>query len=138
MRRGGQGRRLWARRRRGRAGAGAAGCKTFFVATPREASALRELLPDAIIYVLAGLMPGMTDEFRKHDLRPVLNSAAEIREWAAFSASVGEALPCAVHIDSGMNRLGLSAAEVETVAAARDLWSDSTLVAGDESPRLRR
>ena len=69
------------------------GCKTFFVATPAEAKALRKLLPDAIIYALAGLMPGMTDEFRKHDLRPVLNSAAEIREWAAFSASVGEALP---------------------------------------------
>ena len=103
------------------------GCKTFFVATPAEAKALRKLLPDAIIYALAGLMPGMTDEFRKHGLRPVLNSAAEIREWAAFSASVGEALPCAVHIDSGMNRLGLSAGEVETVAAARDLWSTLTL-----------
>ena len=114
------------------------GCKTFFVATPAEAKALRKLLPDAIIYALAGLMPGMTDEFRKHDLRPVLNSAAEIREWAAFSASVGEALPCAVHIDSGMNRLGLSAAEVETVAAARDLWSSIDALAGDESPRLRR
>ena len=103
------------------------GCKTFFVATPGEAKALRELLPDAIIYVLAGLMPGTAGEFRKHDLRPVLNSTAEIREWAALSASVGEALPCAVHIDSGMNRLGLSAAEVETLAAARDLWSALTL-----------
>jgi len=103
------------------------GCKTFFVATPGEAKALRELLPDAIIYVLAGLMPGTAGEFRKHDLRPVLNSTAEIREWAALSASVGEALACAVHIDSGMNRLGLSAAEVETLAAARDLWSALTL-----------
>jgi len=103
------------------------GCKTFFVATPGEAKALRKLLPDAIIYVLAGLMPGTGGEFRKHDLRPVLNSTAEIREWAALSASVGEALACAVHIDSGMNRLGLSAAEVETLAAARDLWSALTL-----------
>ncbi len=99
------------------------GCKTFFVATPSEAKALRKLLPDAIIYVLAGLMPGTADELRKHDLRPVLNSAEEIREWAALCASVGEALPCAVHIDSGMNRLGLSAAEVEAIAGARDLWS---------------
>ena len=103
------------------------GCRTFFVATPDEAYALRKLLPQAIIYVLAGLMPGTAEMFRKLDLRPVLNSAEEIREWASYSASVGEALPCAVHIDSGMNRLGLSAAEVDSIAAARDLWSAFTL-----------
>ena len=99
------------------------GCKTFFVATPSEGRALRKLLPNAIIYILAGLMPGTADAFRKHNLRPVLNSAEEIREWASLLATVGQALPCAVHIDSGMNRLGLSAAEVDAVAAARDLWS---------------
>ena len=103
------------------------GCRTFFVATPDEACALRKLLPQAVIYVLAGLMPGTAEMFRKLDLRPVLNSAEEIGEWASYSASVGEALPCAVHIDSGMNRLGLSAAEVDSVAAARDLWSAFTL-----------
>ncbi len=32
-----------------------------------------------------------------------------------------------MHIDSGMNRLGLSAAEVDSIAAARDLWSAFTL-----------
>lgn len=103
------------------------GCSTFFVATPEEARALRKLLPQAIIYVLAGLMPGTADMFRKHNLRPVLNSAEEIEEWASYSASAGEALPCAVHIDSGMNRLGLSAAEVVSIAATRDLWSAFTL-----------
>jgi alanine racemase len=103
------------------------GCKTFFVATPDEARALRKLLPHAIIYVLAGLMPGTADIFRKHGLRPVLNSADEIREWASFSAKVGEALPCAIHVDSGMNRLGLSAAEVDAVAAERNLWPAFTL-----------
>jgi alanine racemase len=103
------------------------GCKTFFVATPDEARALRKLLPHAIIYVLAGLMPGTADIFRKHGLRPILNSADEIREWASFSAKVGEALPCAIHVDSGMNRLGLSAAEVDAVAAERNLWPAFTL-----------
>jgi alanine racemase len=103
------------------------GCKTFFVATPGEATDLRKLLPNAIIYVLAGLMPGTADLLRMHGLRPVLNSADEIREWANHSVKVGEALPCAVHIDSGMNRLGLSAAEVCAVAAAHDLWQAVTL-----------
>ncbi len=103
------------------------GCRTYFVATPDEARALRKLLQHATIYVLAGLMPGTAGMFRKHALRPVLNSAEEIREWASFSTEVGEALPCAVHIDSGMNRLGLSATEVDAVAAAHDLRSAVTL-----------
>lgn len=104
-----------------------AGCKTFFVATLGEAKALRALLPDAVIYVFAGLMPATAELYRAHDLRPVLNSADEIREWASYAASQGEKLPCAVHIDSGMNRLGLSAEEVEQVTDARDLWQTMTL-----------
>jgi len=104
-----------------------AGCKTFFVATLGEAKALRALLPDAVIYVFAGLMPGTAELYRARDLRPVLNSAEEIREWASYAASQGEKLPCAVHIDSGMNRLGLSAEEVEQVTDARDLWQAMTL-----------
>ena len=104
-----------------------AGCKTFFVATLGEAKALRALLPDAVIYVFAGLMPATAELYRAHDLRPVLNSADEIREWASYAASQGEKLPCAVHIDSGMNRLGLSAEEVEQVTDARDLWQAMTL-----------
>ena len=104
-----------------------AGCKTFFVATLSEAQALRALLPDAVIYVFDGLLPGTAQSFHTSALRPVLNSADEIREWAAYCASAGEALPCAVHIDSGMNRLGLSAAEVETVAQESGLWSTLSL-----------
>jgi alanine racemase len=57
----------------------------------------------------------------------VLNSAQEIREWASFCATRGEPLPCAVHIDSGMNRLGLSADEVDQVANVRGLWQAMTL-----------
>jgi len=100
-----------------------AGCTTFFVATLAEAKALRRLLPGAIIYVFGGLMPGTAEQFHQHDLHPVLNSAEEIREWAAFSSSKGEQLPCAVHIDSGMNRLGLSEQDVDAIAHAGDLWS---------------
>jgi alanine racemase len=103
------------------------GCKTFFVATLGEGEALRRLLPDATIYVFAGLMPGTAGQYSEHHLRPVLNSVEEIKEWAAFSASEGERLPCALHIDSGMNRLGLSAEEVDEVAANDDLWPAFTL-----------
>jgi alanine racemase len=104
-----------------------AGCRTFFVATLTEAETLRGLLPDAVIYVFGGLLPGTAETFHEFALRPVLNSAAEIREWAGYCARAGEKLPCAVHIDSGMNRLGLSPNEVGLVAQAPDLWSALTL-----------
>jgi alanine racemase len=104
-----------------------AGCTTFFVATLAEAEALRALLPRATVYVLSGLMPGTAELYRAHDLRPVLNSAAEIAEWAAYCEAQGEQLPCAVHLDSGMNRLGLSAGDVDRVADATKLWRSMTL-----------
>jgi alanine racemase len=104
-----------------------AGCRTFFVATLGEATALRALLPDAIIYAFSGLMPGTAELYSAAKLRPVLNSAEEIKEWASFCLNRGEQLPCAVHIDSGMNRLGLSADEVDQVANVRDLWHGLTL-----------
>jgi len=104
-----------------------AGCNTFFVATLAEAKALRLLLPHAVIYVLSGLMPGTAEIYRAGDLRPVLNSAEEVRDWANFCSAQGEALPCAVHIDSGMNRLGLSAADVEDIAEKQGLWRALTL-----------
>lgn len=100
-----------------------AGCRTFFVATPSEAGDLRALLPEAEIYIFDGLLPGTAETFRAAHLRPVLNSLEEIKEWAAYCAHVDETLPCAVHIDSGMNRLGLSAAEVDAVADASEHWS---------------
>jgi alanine racemase len=100
-----------------------AGCKTFFVATLGEAQELRALLPEATIYVLGGLLEGTAPFYREHGLRPVLNSTEEIGEWASFSQAACARLPAAIHIDSGMNRLGLSAAEVEAIALTDNLFA---------------
>ena len=96
----------------------AAGCKVFFVALPDEALALRELLPDAEIYVLNGVWPGVEGDLVTANVTPVLNSLAQIDLWAQTARDQGKALPAALHIDSGMTRLGLSAQEVEEVGAA--------------------
>ncbi|MGE3529187.1 MAG: alanine racemase [Methyloceanibacter sp.] len=104
-----------------------AGCRTFFVATLDEGESLRACLPEATIYVLSGLMPETGPLYREHSLRPVLNSADEVMEWASFCQAAGERLPCAVHIDTGMNRLGLSADEVDRIANAPGLWPALTL-----------
>jgi len=99
-----------------------AGCRTFYVATLKEACSLRDLLPDATIYVFDGLMPGTAAIFEAANIRPVLNSAEEIREWAAHCRSAGKPLPAGIHIDSGMNRLGLPEAEIEAVASEPALF----------------
>ena len=87
----------------------AKGCQTFFVATLSEAATLRHALPDAVIYVLDGLFPGSAAEFAELKLCPVLGDMAEIEEWSDFCLARGGKLPAAIHIDTGMNRLGLKA-----------------------------
>jgi len=103
------------------------GCRTYFVATIAEAIDLRALLPEAVIYVLNGLLAGTAATFHAYSLRPVLNSASEVRDWANYCSHAGEALPCAIHVDTGMNRLGLSEADIGEIQAIGDLWQTVTL-----------
>ncbi|KLK94931.1 alanine racemase [Microvirga vignae] len=87
-----------------------AGCRTFFVAHLSEAIRVRAVGPDATIYVLNGLFPGTSPVYVEHKLRPVLGSFEEIEEWAAFCRSQGQKREAAIHVDTGMNRLGLTVA----------------------------
>lgn len=104
-----------------------AGCRTFCVATLVEGARLRAVLPDATVYVLDGLMPGTAAVYPERGLRPVLGSLAEIVEWAAYCRAVGSRLPAAVHIDTGMNRLGMPPAEVHALAADPAPLADFTV-----------
>jgi alanine racemase len=88
-----------------------AGCQTFFVAHLSEAVRVRAVAPDATIYVLNGLFPGAAPAYAEHDLRPVLGSFEEIDEWASFSRAQGGQMKAAIHVDTGMNRLGLTVPE---------------------------
>jgi len=87
---------------------GKAGCRTFFVAHLSEAIRVRAVSPDATIYVLNGLFAGTGPTYATHDLRPVLGSFEEIEEWAGFCRADGRKRPAAIHVDTGMNRLGLT------------------------------
>src|SRR5690606_12505704 len=82
-----------------------------------EASAVRQAAPDAVVYVLNGLFPGTAPLFQACGARPILGSLAEIEEWASFCHANGVRLPAAIHIDTGINRLGLDVGAVETLAA---------------------
>jgi alanine racemase len=85
-----------------------AGCRDYFVARPKEGEELRALLPEASIYVLDGLFPGQAEFYAINRLRPALISLEEAQEWLAFGTQFGQALPCALHVDTGINRMGLS------------------------------
>lgn len=93
-----------------------AGCDTFFVATFDEALRLRTIMPGVTIYLLNGLNPGTAELVCGIDVRPVLGSVAEIEEWEEHADASGEEAPAAIHIDTGMNRHGLSLAEAEALA----------------------
>ena len=97
------------------------GCRTFFVATLDEGRRVRTVEPAAAIYVLDGLLPGAGAHYSGFDLRPCLSSLPEIREWAMYCAEMRRRLPAAIHIDTGINRLGLSATDVDALAAAPEL-----------------
>ncbi len=93
------------------------GCRTFFVATLHEGRRLRTVDPSATIYILDGLLPGAEAHYAGYDLRPVLSSLAEIQDWARFCKSENRKRPAAIHVDTGMNRLGLPATELAALAS---------------------
>jgi alanine racemase len=89
----------------------AAGCDTFFVALPSEGVAVRRILPKATVFVLNGVHEQSAATFIEADLIPVLNSLEQIDLWARYCRERGVHKSCAIGVDTGMNRLGLTAEE---------------------------
>jgi alanine racemase len=94
-----------------------AGCTTFFVAHLSEARRARAAAPDATVYVLNGLMPGTAPAYAEANLSPVIGSRAELDEWNAFRAAAGWRGGAALHVDTGMSRLGFSSDDTQALAA---------------------
>jgi alanine racemase len=85
-----------------------AGCRTFFCATAGEALALRGTLgAGPTIYALNGPAPSEIALFAAAAITPVINSLAQAALWDG---------PAALHIDTGMNRLGLPIADLGRLA----------------------
>jgi alanine racemase len=110
----------------------AAGCKTFFVATLDEARVVREALsqealsPEALssdgaklpppaIYVLDGFFQNSGEAYARIDARPVIGELNELAEWDVFCRRSGWTGGAAIHIDTGMNRLGLTITEAQGI-----------------------
>jgi len=94
-----------------------AGADKFFIATLTEGLELRTIVgknPD--IYMLNGFDPAHADLYTEENIRPVLNSVGEIEAYSKLASQKGEALPAILHIDTGMNRLGLEKQDVTMLA----------------------
>lgn len=88
----------------------AAGCRHFFVAQLSEALAIRDLVPGALLAVLNGAVPGTEARFAARGIVPVLGSLDAIERWHARG-------PAILHVDTGMNRLGLDGRELAALRA---------------------
>ena len=84
-----------------------AGARDFFVATVAEGVTLRPYAPEARIFVLSGVWPGQEADILESDLVPVLASEEQLAHWMNVAAQAGDH-PCALQVDTGFNRLGLS------------------------------
>ena len=85
-----------------------AGCRDFFVAYSAEAAAVADLIDPAQISVLHGPQ-SLQDAawIAAQGFRPVINSLAQAALWRAVGGGA-----CDVMVDTGINRLGLPAAEL--------------------------
>ena len=92
------------------------GCKTFFVSDIPEARRVRAVAQSATIYVLGGLYSGPRDAFADVNACPVIYSPIEMAEWDLFTGSHGWSGGCALHVDTGKNRRGLSIEEAVAFA----------------------
>ncbi len=94
-----------------------AGCTRFFVALPHEGIGVRQVAPEADILVFSGPLSAETGPvFRGYRLIPVLNSLRDVAIWEAEGWDGNRQLPAALHVDTGMNRLGLTLSEAARFA----------------------
>lgn len=88
------------------------GCRDFFVANFEEALQVKRLLPNpGNIYVLQGCWPGLEMRFVEENLIPVLISQSMVERWLDH-VPPGRGR-CVLKVNTGMNRLGISLAELQ-------------------------
>jgi alanine racemase len=95
----------------------AQGCRHFFTANLAAALRIRPELPDGMVAVLNTMLPGSEGAYLEAGIDPVLGSLDEVARWRAQAARLGRRLPALLHVDTGLNRLGLDAADLAALQA---------------------
>ena len=111
-----------------------AGCRTFFVMSLAEAVTVRRALDAAEytktrIFTLSGCHAGQEDDFNTFRINPVINSIEQLQRLAASN----HRWDAAIHVDTGMTRLGLDRAELDSLKA---ILEDGGHALGGISPCL--
>lgn len=92
-----------------------AGCRDFFVAYMDEGIELRDVVEsDARIFVFNGADPKDHKQVKAAGLIPVMNSMIDINDWRRWGAPSD----FAVHVDTGMNRLGVRIQDLSRLVEA--------------------
>jgi alanine racemase len=92
-----------------------AGCRVFFVAHLEEGLRVRKTGVSAQVFVLNGMPPGSEKAYQINRLRPVIGTISELARWKKIGGG-----PAALHVDTGMNRLGLSMQEAQALSMVND------------------
>lgn len=99
------------------------GCRSFFVANVEEGVELRGVLPDVEIAVFNGVVAGTAADLILHDLVPLVISGEQLDSWRLAASARDEALPVGLHIDTGINRTGLSMEDARRIATESDAFT---------------
>jgi alanine racemase len=102
------------------------GCRHFFTAHLAEAQAIRPLVPGAMVAVLNGVIPGTEPAYAANGLTAVLGSRAEIDRWRGAGGG-----PAILHVDTGMNRLGLDPRDMDAAGGLDLLYVMTHLVSSE-------
>ena len=81
-------------------------CKHFFVATIEEAININNKNKNISIYILNGIQNYDLKLFKKYNLIPIINTLSELKKITKSDLRFG------LHIDTGINRLGIKIAEI--------------------------
>lgn len=88
------------------------GCTDFFVAHIEEGIKLRNVLDNKTnIYVLNGSFKDDTKNYYQFSLTPILNNLEQIEIWQQHCTHLNKRIPCVIHINTGMNRMGIDILE---------------------------
>lgn len=113
---------------------GEVGCRDFFVSTWAEALALGTVPEAATLSVLHGVGPDDLATALAGTARPVLNSPEQIARWKQAAPDRA----CDVMVDTGMNRLGIRAEEIDILDGLKIETLMSHLACADEDSTMNR
>jgi alanine racemase len=105
---------------------------------------VRKTAPDAEIFALDGLVGNAAAAFARLGVKPVLSTLDDVVAWSSLCRARGEKLAAALHIDTGLHRLGIPVRDVRQLAAEPTMMAGIRLdlvmshLASADNPRDRK